>query len=159
VRAARRELSFATLDDVVRDAETLLAKGYDRVGKWDLAQCCGHLAAWFRYQLDGFPKPPLVLRPVFWLVRNTAGKWMARKMLTGGTMKEGMQTIPQSVPAPGGDAAAAVADLRATIERWKAHTGELYPSPLFGSMPRDQWVKGHLIHCAHHLSFLRPRTA
>jgi hypothetical protein len=158
VRVARRQLRFDTLEDVIRDAEALRAKGYDRVGNWDLAQCCGHLAAWFRYQLDGFPRAPLLLRPVFWLIRTTAGKWMARKMLAGGKMKEGMQTIPQSVPTPGGDAAAAVADLRATIDRWKAHTGALHPSPLFGSMPRDEWVKGHLIHCAHHLSFLVPRT-
>jgi hypothetical protein len=155
--ATRRTLSFASLDEVVADAEDLLAKGYDRTGNWDLAQVCGHLAEWFRYPLDGFPRAPLLLRPVFWLVRSTVGKGMARKMLAGGTMKTGMPTVPQSVPAPGGEDAAAVAKLREVIARWKAHPGPLHPSPLFGDMTRDGWTKGHLIHCAHHLSFLVPK--
>jgi hypothetical protein len=157
--ATRRELTFATLDDAVRDAETLLAKGYDRAGNWDLAQVCGHLAAWFRYQLDGFPPAPVLARPVFWLVRNTVGGWMAKKMMAGGRMREGIPTIPQSVPAPGGRDAAAVTELRETIARWQAHAGPLHPSPLFGRLTRDRWVKGHLIHCAHHLSFLTPKHA
>src|SRR5262249_40035701 len=143
--------------EVVADAENLLARGYDKAGNWDLAQVCGHLAEWFRYQLDGYPRPPLVIRPVFWLIRNTVGKGMARKMMAGGRMKTGMRTIPQSVPTPGGDDAAAVARLRETIARWRAHTGPLHPSPLFGGLTREQWEKGHLIHCAHHLSFLVPK--
>jgi hypothetical protein len=157
-KLTRRTLTFATLDDVVRDTEHLLAVGYDRIGKWDLAQCCGHLAEWFRYQMDGYPKPPLLVRPVFWLIRNTVGKRLGRKMFAGGSMKTGLPTIPQSVPAPGGDDAAGVARLRETIGRWKAHTGPLHASPLFGGMSREAWTKGHLIHCAHHLSFLVPRT-
>src|SRR5688572_24160357 len=131
--AARRELRFDSLDDVVRDAERLLAGGYDKVGNWSLAQCCGHLAAWFRYQMDGFPPAPLLLRPVFWLFRNTVGPSMARKMLAGGKMREGLQTIPQSVMQPGGDDAAAVAELRDTVRRWQEYTGPLHQSPLFGS--------------------------
>jgi hypothetical protein len=155
--SARRELKFDSLDDVVRDAEHLLAVGYDKAGNWSLAQCCGHLANWFRYQTDGFPPAPLLLRPVFWVIRNTVGKSMARKMLAGGTMKPGMPTIPQSVVQPGGDDAAAVAELRETIRRWRDYAGPLHPSPLFGGNSKDNWLKGHLIHCAHHLSFLIPK--
>lgn len=155
--ATRRELRFDTLDDVVRDAEALLAKGYDKVGNWSLAQCCGHLANWFRYQLDGFPPAPLVLRPVFWLVRNTVGPGMGRKMLAGGKMKPGMPTIPQSVVQPGADDAVGVAELRETIRRWQGYNGPLHSSPLFGGNNKDNWLKGHLIHCAHHLSFLIPK--
>ncbi|MEJ7639889.1 MAG: DUF1569 domain-containing protein, partial [Singulisphaera sp.] len=29
--------------------------------------------------------------------------------------------------------------------------------PLFGSMSRDEWIRYHAIHCAHHLSFVWPR--
>ena len=46
-----------------------------------------------------------------------------------------------------------------TIRRWQGHTGPLHPSPLFGGNNKDNWLKGHLIHCAHHLSFLIPRQA
>jgi hypothetical protein len=158
-RPARRELKFGSLDDVVRDTEDLLARGYDKVGNWSLAQCCGHLASWFRYQMEGFPPAPLLLRPVFWLIRNTVGPRMGRKMLAGGAMKPGMPTIPQSVPPDGEGDAAAVAELRDTIRRWREHAGPLHRSPLFGGMSKDDWVKGHLIHCAHHLSFLIPKRA
>ncbi len=154
----RRQLRFASFDEVVRDAERLLATGYDRAGKWDLAQCCGHLSEWFRYQLDGYPPTPLLLRPVTWMMRNTFAPAVARKAFERGETKAGMPTIPQSVPAAGGDEAAAVAGLKATIERWAAHAGPLHPSPLFGEMSKDEWVKGHLLHAAHHLSFLVPRS-
>lgn len=154
---SRRDLRFASLDDVVRDAEHLLAAGYDRVGKWDLAQVCGHLSQWLRYQMDGFPKAPLLMRPAFWFFRNTIGPAMGRKAFKAGTMKPGIPTIPQSVPPGGGDAAKAVATLRETVSRWLAYTGPLHPSPMFGTMTKDEWVKGHLIHCAHHLSFLLPK--
>jgi hypothetical protein len=143
----------------VRDAEHLLAVGYDKTGNWDLAQVCGHLAEWVRYPIDGFPRAPLLVRPVFWLIRNTIGRRMGRAMLAGGKMRPGIPTAPQSVPAPGGDDAAGVGRLREAIARWRVHTGPLYASPLFGGLSREAWEKGHLIHCAHHLSFLVPRRA
>jgi len=43
-----------------------------------------------RYQTDGFPRPPLLLRPVFWIVRNTIGPRLGRKMFARGEMKKGM---------------------------------------------------------------------
>src|SRR5262249_15626952 len=90
----RRKLTFATLDDVVRDAENLLAKGYDKAGNWDLAQVCSHLAEWMRFPMDGFPKIPLLLRPMFWLVRATVGKKMREKVLAEG-FSAGGRTMPQ----------------------------------------------------------------
>lgn len=156
--AVRRELRFESLDDIVREAEHLLAVGYEPAGKWDLAQCCGHLSEWFRYQLDGFPRPPLLLRPVFWAVRNTVGPRMGRKLLTEGTMKAGLPTIPQSVPPAGANDAAAVGHLRAVIARWDAHDGPFHPSPLFGPMSKEAFRRVHLLHAAHHLSYLIPRS-
>ena len=85
----RRKLTFAALDDAVRDAENLLAKGYDKVGNWDLAQVCFHLAEWMRYPVEGFPKPPLLMRPVFWTARNTIARRMLRKVLEKGEMPPG----------------------------------------------------------------------
>src|SRR5437763_1705222 len=123
----RRKLSFATLDDVVHDAENLLAKGYDKAGNWDLAQVCGHLAEWMRFPLDGFPKLPLFLRPLFWLFRNTVGRAKRLKYVAEG-MPTGKPTMPQTVAHPGGDATAAVAKLKETAERFKAHAGPVHAS-------------------------------
>jgi hypothetical protein len=156
-KPARRGLKFASLDEVVADAEHLLAKGYDKAGNWDLAQVAGHVAEWMRFPLDGFPKVPLLLRPMFWLVRVTAGGKMRAKILKDG-FGAGGRTMPQTVPAAGGDEAAAVAELREVAGRWKTHTGGVYPSPLFGAMTKDVALQLQLKHAAHHLSFLVPKS-
>jgi hypothetical protein len=154
----RRKLTFASLDEVVADAENLLAKGYDKAGNWDLAQVCSHLAEWMRFPIDGFPKVPLVLRPMFWLMRVTVGKSMRVKILKGG-FDAGGRTMPQTVAQPGGDVAAAVAKLKETAERFKAHAGPVHPSPLFGAMTKDEALQLQLKHCEHHLSFLVPHSS
>ena len=154
---ARRTLTFATPDDAVRDAEHLLAVGYEKAGNWDLPQCLDHLTAWLTYPVDGFPRMPLLLRPVFALVRATLGRGMLTKYLREG-MPAGKPTIPQSVGVSGGDPAAALGRFRAAAERFAAHGGDYLPSPLFGPLTRDEALKVQLAHCAHHLSFLVPKA-
>jgi hypothetical protein len=155
IKPPRRKLTFASLDEVVADAENLLAKGYERAGNWDLAQVCTHLAEWLRFPIDGFPKVPLLLRPVFWLLRLTRGQAM-RRNIAGYGFSNGKPTMPQTVASPGGDPAAAVAKLKEVAERFKAHTGSIHPSPLFGAMNKDEALRLQLKHCEHHLSFLIP---
>jgi hypothetical protein len=152
----RRRPTFASLDDAVRDAEYLLAAGYDRAGNWDLAQCCDHLAAWLTYPVAGFPKAPPPVRMMLAVVRATMGRRMLAKFLRDG-MPAGRPTLPPSVAAPGGDPAAAVERLREAARRFKEHGGEYLPSPLFGKLTRDEALAVQLRHAAHHLSFLVPR--
>ena len=154
----RRKLSFASLDEVVADAENLLARGYDRAGNWTLAQVSGHLAEWMRFPLDGPPRIPLLVRPVVWLMRVTVGGRMRRAILERG-FTPGKPTFRETVPPVESEDAAGVARLREVVGRWKTHTGELFPSPLFGRMDRETWVRLQLRHCEHHLSFLVPRPA
>jgi hypothetical protein len=154
----RRNLTFGGLDAVARDAEHLLAVGYEKAGNWDLAQACGHVAEWMRFPLDGYPKVPLPLRPVMWLARITVGRSVRDRILATGTFETGGRTMTETIPAPGGDPAAAVAKLRETVARFQAHAGDFHPSPLFGRMTRDEWVRLNLAHAAHHLSFLVPRA-
>jgi hypothetical protein len=155
-KPARRDLTFASLDEVVADAENLLAKGYDRAGNWDLAQVCLHLAEWMRFPVEGFPKMPVFLRPVMWLMRVTAGKKLRAKVLAGG-FDAGGRTMPQTVFTPGSDPAAAVAKLKEAGAKFEAHVGPVHPSPLFGTMTKDEALQLQLKHCAHHLSFLVPK--
>ena len=153
----RRQPSFASLDDVVRDAEHLLAVGYEKAGNWDLAQCCDHLANWLTYPVAGFPTAPLPIRMMLAVVRRTMGRQMLASYLRDG-MPAGKPTLPQSVAAPGGDPAAAVERLREAARRFEAHAGEHLPSPLFGKLTRDEALTVQLRHAAHHLSFLVPRA-
>ncbi len=155
--ALRRTLTFSTLDDVSRDAENLLASGYDKAGNWDLPQVCAHLSDWMRFPVDGFPKALLPIRMMMSMVRVTMGKAMLGKVLAQG-FKPGRPTMPETVHTAGGNAAAAVEKLKETVERFKAHEGPIHPSPLFGAMTKDEAMRLQLAHCAHHLSFLVPRT-
>ncbi|MBA4188162.1 MAG: hypothetical protein C0467_09110 [Planctomycetaceae bacterium] len=152
----RRKLSFATLDEVVADAENLLANGYDRAGNWDLGQVAGHLANWLSYPVEGFPKFPLVFWPILWLMRVTTGKVLLREYLAEG-MPSGKPTLRMTVPKSGGDPKVAVAKLNAAATKFAAHTGPIHPSPLFGAMNKDTAVRLQLRHCEHHLSFLIPK--
>ena len=152
----RRKLSFASLDEVMADAENLLAKGYERAGNWDLAQVCLHLADWMRFPVEGFPKLPVFLRPLFWLFRMTVGPAKRLKYVAEG-MPSGKPTMPQTVAQAGGDAVLAVAKLKEAAARFEAYTGTIHPSPLFGAMNKDEALQLQLVHCSHHLSFLIPK--
>jgi hypothetical protein len=153
----RRKLTFASLDEVAADAENLLARGYEKAGNWDLSQVCLHLANWMRFPVEGFPKLPLFLRPLFWLFRNTVGRSKRLKYTKEG-MPAGKPTMPQTVAQAGGDTASAVAKLKEAIAAFKAYTGAIHPSPLFGAMNKDEAMQLQLVHCAHHLSFLIPKS-
>ncbi|HJZ55868.1 MAG TPA: DUF1569 domain-containing protein [Gemmataceae bacterium] len=154
----RRKLTFASLDDAVRDAENLLAKGYDRAGNWDLAQCCHHLAVLMTYPIDGFPRLPFPLNMGTWLLRKTIAPGWLKKVLKSGVWPAGTPTDKRTVPTAGGNDTEAVAGFRQAVERLLAHTGPFQPSPLFGMLDKETLVRMHRIHTAHHLSFLVPRA-
>jgi hypothetical protein len=153
----RRPLQFNDLDEVVRDAENLQAKGYEKAGNWDLAQCCTHLSEWLRFPVEGFPKAPAPIRAVFWVLRKTVGRKKLLTYIDTGSFPVGKPTMPQTVPPPGGDPREAINKLRRSVNRLKEYTGPIVPSPFFGPMTKDEAVRMQLVHCAHHLSFLVPR--
>lgn len=152
----RRALRFETLDDAVRDAEHLLL-GYERAGNWTLSQVCDHLTCWLTYPVDGFPKSPLPIAVMLWVLKKTIGRNRLEEYLRTQSFPTGKPTIPQSVP-PAGDDAAAVARFRVAAERLMKYDGPIQPSPLFGPMTQDVLLKLQCVHAAHHLSFLVPKT-
>ncbi|WP_165246644.1 DUF1569 domain-containing protein [Paludisphaera soli] len=152
----RRNLKFATLDEAVRDAETLHELGYRKAGEWELSQACGHLAQWIDFPMDGFPSPPTFLKPFLFVARHTIGPIAARRVLAKGEMPAGAPTMKETVPPPGGDEARAIEALRRSVERFEQYVGPFQPSHLFGHLNRDEWMKLQLIHCAHHLGYLVP---
>ena len=153
----RRQLDFHSFDEVLADIDKLRTGGYDMAGKWDLAQCCGHLSTWMNFAVDGVPKAPLPIRMMLWMLRHTVGKKKLWSVITTRKMKTGAPTFNQTVPTAGGDADGAVQGLKQSIERFRGHAGEYRPSPLFGQLTREQAAQLQLVHCGHHLSFLVPR--
>jgi hypothetical protein len=149
----KRELTFASFADVHADLDRLVQGGYQQAGTWDLAQVCDHLSFFIQGSLDGhqFRVP--------WIIKILFGRLVLRSILKQRRMKDGITTPQNPLPAPGGDAAAAVARLKQQTDRLQAHQGELHASPFFGYLTPAQWRELHLIHCAHHLAYLVPKTA
>jgi hypothetical protein len=152
----RRQLSFQSLDEVLQDVDHLLEAGYTSAGNWSLSQTCFHLSEWMRFPMDGYPRPSWFMRIVFWFMRMTVAKKMARDILENG-FKPGIPTDPRTVPtADSNTDGQAVRELHNTIERFQSFAGPLKPSPLFGAGDKATVTKVNLRHAELHLSFLHP---
>lgn len=149
----QRTLEFKDGAEVVAELDRLQRGGYVPRGTWDLFQACDHLAYFVEGSLDGHQfKTP-------WLLKVLFGRFVLRRILKSGKMKAGVPTPQKPLPAAGGDVAAAVARLTNALDRVFTHQGELHASPFFGYLTPAEWRRLHLIHCAHHLSFLEPKEA
>jgi len=147
--AERRSLTFATLDRVMPDVDRLL-EGHETVGKWSLAQICNHLCTSVAYSVEGYPgRAP-------WILRATVGAFVRRRLLRTGRMATGIRLPEEFQPKPGLDARAEAEALRACLQYYAAHQGTPVTHPILGKLTRAEWDRFHAIHCAHHLSFVRP---
>src|SRR5438067_5729 len=80
-RAARRPLTFASLNEVMPDVDRLL-RGHTTVGNWSLGQICSHLAQAVHFTIDGFPPeahPP-------WIIKQTLGRLLLWYILRVGAV-------------------------------------------------------------------------
>jgi len=149
---ARRELKFASLDQVMPEVDRLLG-GYKAVGNWSLGQICSHLTQAIAGSVEGFPgRAP-------WLLRKTLGPRILRGILKDGKMREGVQLPEDFRPKPGLDDRAEAEALRAAIRIFAAHHGPMAEHPLGATLSRPDWERLHCVHCAHHLSFAIPAAA
>ncbi len=155
---APQELEFESLSQVFDEVQRLSATGYRALGKWNLAQICGHLNCWMTYPLDGYPVPKLHVRMVLWMVRFTVGKRLLHKIITEKKMKSGGPTLPVTVFPPNAlDEHEAIQAFGRAIQRFDSFNDIIRPSPVFGSMDYETARKLQLIHCAHHLRLLIPK--
>jgi hypothetical protein len=145
--AGRRDLTFASLDDVMPEVERLLA-GHTTVGRWTLGQICNHLASALRLTLEAPPSP----------AEPTREQRVARRLyFRSGRFPDGMEAPVRVLqPQPGLDAATETEALREAIARFASTTGPFPAHPVLGPLTREEWIRFHSLHCAHHLGFVRP---
>ncbi len=148
-RAARRKLEYHNFCEVMEDLDRLRAGGYVRAGRWDLAQTCEHLATFMEMSLTGFT---FKFPPGWRLLGATVLK---RLTLWTRSLPQGFKAPPELIPQSELTEGAAVAALKDMLCRVRT-ARRFAPSPLFGRMNPEQWRRIHLIHCAHHLSFVVP---
>lgn len=149
----RRALQYDSFLAFRRDIDWLREGPYGRAGSWSLGQAAEHLTRVIAMSLDGFPfRVPFVFR-----LAGPAMRWVT---LWRGSIPSGIKGPAEMMPTavPAGEEQQRVDALLALLDRYEAHTGPLHASPLFGKMTRQQWDRIHLIHAAHHFSFLVPGT-
>jgi hypothetical protein len=153
----RRALRFETLEDVLRDAETLAeaARGgtLRAAGNWTLGQALAHLATWVNMPFDGYPemrRPKAWMRPLRPLIRW----WLVNKGFPAGVRIDGV---------PGGTFGIEPCEIDEGLGRLQIAYRRLVSeaptqtSPVFGRMTQEEWMKFHLRHAELHLSFFYPR--
>jgi hypothetical protein len=145
----RRELRFETLDDVVADAEQLVAAPAVRtLGNWPLDRLFGHLTTAINGSIDGMPfRAPWYIRLIAPRLKR---RFMTRKMSPG-------FNLPKKVEAgyyPASQSnSVALEKLRAAVARTKTERMTA-DHPALGKLNHDEWMQLHLRHAELHLSFV-----
>jgi hypothetical protein len=141
--AERRQLVFASLDEVIPDVERLLA-GHTTTGKWSLGQILYHLASALRLTVEG---PPSSAEP------TREQDISRRRFFRTDRFPEGRQAPAILEPNPSLDARTEADSLREAIDRFVSSTGPFAAHPILGPLSKDEWSRFHCMHFAHHLGF------
>jgi hypothetical protein len=146
----RRQLHFDTIEDILRDVESLNQGKIKTLGNWSGGQILQHLAIVMNGSIDGAPTR-------FALPLRVIGRLMKKRVLTKG-MSPGFQLKGQAAtglvpPATTWDEGLQL--IRRAIQRLQTES-KREPSPFLGPMTRAEWDQLHCRHAELHLSFLVP---
>ncbi|NOZ40887.1 MAG: DUF1569 domain-containing protein [Planctomycetes bacterium] len=148
--APRREITFATLDEVVADAERLVAANATTTGNWSLGQILEHLAVVMDKTIDGSENtPPLPIRLI--------GRWFLKKRFLRNGMPAGYQLkggIAKEFLPEETDSQQALEHLRQAVQRLKNHKEDI-AHPFFGPLTHEEYVGINCRHAELHLSFVK----
>jgi Protein of unknown function (DUF1569) len=147
----RRQLQFASLDEVVADAEKCVSSPNTKMlGNWPLERILGHLTKAMNGSIDGMDlKPPMIAR-------------LIGPMLKGRMLKKGM---PPGIKLSTPNEEVLYPDVPSTqkaLEAMRLAAGRLKTEkpagrhPVFGKMTPEDWIQLHLRHAELHLSYALP---
>jgi hypothetical protein len=152
----RRKLRFERFEDALRDAERLADAerlGTLRVtGNWELGQAIGHVAAWARFPLDGYP--PLPRMP--WFIRALI------PLFKKSFLNRGLPAGANIGNLPGGTLATEPMETDLALRQLREAFGRLerqvptQPNPVLGPLSHEDWIKLNLRHAELHFSFFHP---
>jgi hypothetical protein len=146
----RREVRFSSFQELLADAERMVAASARPIGNWTSGQIFAHLARSFDSSIDGSDiKFPWYFRIIARLMKQ---RLLSMPMPPGFTPPgEGARKLlPPPTSTEDGLAA-----LRAAVARQESAT-RFAASPVLGQLTRDEWTRLHLNHAALHMSFLIP---
>lgn len=151
-----RLLKLGSLDDLLTEVDRLVAADragtLRRTGNWTLGQAMGHLAGWINYSYDGFPPqmtPPWFIKLIIGMMKQ---KYLTTSMprgvripkVEGGTMQTELLSTDEGADR-----------LRKAVERLRA-SHPLHPSPAFGALSHEDWIRLNLRHAELHFGYMQP---
>jgi len=147
--ATRRSINYANLDEVVTDAERLVATDATTTGNWSIGQILEHVATVMDKTIDGFDTcPPLPVRLV--------GRWFLKKRFLNQGMPAGFQLkgpMAKEILPPEVKSQQALDHLRQAAERLKMEKSRP-EHPFFGSLNYDESNRMNCRHAELHMSFI-----
>jgi hypothetical protein len=148
-KPARPALVFGSIDEMIADADRLRARPYEKTGEWDLPMILDHLGKAMTLPYEGMKVP--------WPI-NFIARVMIHRMATRMKYPGFRISAPKAMkPTVGISLETAEAAFRVAAEKVKGLTGPTVSGTPFGTVPIDDYIKLHLLHGAHHLSFLAPQ--
>jgi len=155
-KAERRELAFhctGCLKEDLAKIEAADRAGTLRVtGNWTAGENLDHIAKGIEFSIDGFPPEMRLAWPVRMIARLMKGRMTNGKTLPAGFKLPKVAAV--FLPTPGTSTADGLARLRRVLERLDAGARCVHPSPAFGAMTHDEWMRLHLAHAQLHLGFI-----
>ncbi len=154
--APRRELAFhctgCLKGELARIESAHRSGSLRQTGNWTPGENLDHVAKMWEFSLDGFPpeaRVPFFIRIVARLVKG--------RMTSGRTLPSGF-SIPKGgeymLPLAGCSFDAGFARLQTVLDRLDRGERMRVPSPAFGPMTHDEWMRLHLAHAQLHLGFV-----
>ena len=148
--ATRRELEYASLDELVADAERAVAEGAETTGNWSKGQIFEHIATVIDMTVHGFPfKANFLLR------------FIGRNFLLPRFLKQGMPTgfkpsknVAEKVMPDETDDQAALDHLRSAVEELKQLDHNIEHA-FFGNLDPDTARAINRRHAELHMSFIK----
>lgn len=156
--AQRRPLKFDSFEEIAADLDKIEAAmdagTLTTSGNWTAGQNFEHMAKFLGFALDGFPSmAPLPVR------------WMAQLMFKNKAIRTD-EPIPAGFKLPKGASyllpsedigdREGLAMLRTNVQRVIDAEKMTHPSPIFGKLTHEDWLRIQRKHMALHLSFLHP---
>ncbi|MDZ4683578.1 MAG: DUF1569 domain-containing protein [Planctomycetaceae bacterium] len=150
----RRRLRFASLDEVLVEAEHLAVIETRQLGNWSLGQALSHLAAVYEKSIDGTVfRPGLFLRLLVKVAGPLLKRW-ARVGLPAGIRPPAFM-FNEVAPADRVSIAEGLVAFRGAIGRLKAESKRDFKQ-CFNLFTREEWDQFHMRHAELHLSFIVP---
>lgn len=151
--AARRKLSYSSLQEIVADANRLTEANAPTTGNWTKGQIFDHLARLMDRSLDGFDFT------VAWPIR-LIGKYFFKQQVFKKGVAPGYQLKGDTRKALGPEPISdqeGLEHLKQSIQRLETES-QRFASPVLGELTRDEWDLLHRRHAELHMSFIAEPT-